>query len=350
MRAFVTSLDTFNGNFSGIDGADASCQSLASAATLSGTWIAWLSDSTVDARDRVLDVEYRLVDDTTVVATDLTDLTNGGIANPINLTEAALAVTGANTVWTGTDELGLVLEPNTCNGWTSNSSGDVGLHGVDVFSSSSWTNSDAIPCDSLAHLYCFERPLRAFVTSTTPGTNLGGIPGADAICQDLADNAPFGGIGGTWVALLSTSLTNAADRIPDTEYRLVDNTTVIATSKADLFDGMLDAPINLDETGTPQSGTVTTGTETTGVMDMSGNFCNDWMSASGMYIAGDASLSATGWIENNISADCGTATNNRLYCFEIAPRPCGAEGEPCCASDACGPGLVCSVGICGAPP
>ena len=52
-----------------------------------------------------------------------------------------------------------------------------------------------------------------FITSQGPGdgANLGGLEGADAHCQQLAETAGVGGK--TWRAYLSTSDTNARDRI-----------------------------------------------------------------------------------------------------------------------------------------
>jgi hypothetical protein len=52
-----------------------------------------------------------------------------------------------------------------------------------------------------------------FITSAGPGDggNLGGLGGADAHCQKLAEAAGAGGK--TWRAYLSTSTENARDRI-----------------------------------------------------------------------------------------------------------------------------------------
>ena len=68
----------------GLSGADAICQGEADRAGLGGTFVAWLSTSDTDARDRVDDVLYRRLDGQ-LVAVDLNDLTDGSIANPINL-------------------------------------------------------------------------------------------------------------------------------------------------------------------------------------------------------------------------------------------------------------------------
>jgi len=54
VRVFVTS-SSWNGNLGGLSGAGAKCQQAADAAGLGGTWVAWLSDSTYDAKDRIPD-------------------------------------------------------------------------------------------------------------------------------------------------------------------------------------------------------------------------------------------------------------------------------------------------------
>jgi hypothetical protein len=90
---------------------------------------------------------------------------------------------------------------------------------------------------------------RVFLSSMTFTGDLEGIDGADAACQVLADDA---GLGGTWMAWLST-----AGSSPDLDfthndgpYVLVDGTR-IADDWDDLTDGMLQNPIELDEYGDP---------------------------------------------------------------------------------------------------
>ena len=78
-NVFVTS-QSHNGDFGGLTGADAFCQSLALTAGLSGTYKAWLSDTTGSPATRFAQasVPYRLVDGTTI-ANDWNDLTDGTI-------------------------------------------------------------------------------------------------------------------------------------------------------------------------------------------------------------------------------------------------------------------------------
>jgi hypothetical protein len=78
------------GDFGGVIGADSFCQNLASIAGLSGTFKAWLSESTYVSspvgRFIQSSIPYTLVDGTTI-ANDWSDLTDGSIQNPINIDE-----------------------------------------------------------------------------------------------------------------------------------------------------------------------------------------------------------------------------------------------------------------------
>jgi hypothetical protein len=89
---------------------------------------------------------------------------------------------------------------------------------------------------------------RVFVSSAIySGGQVGNLAGGDQKCQAMAMTA---GLSGTFRAWLSTTGTNAGDRILATSARfvLVDGTP-IADNKADLLDGTLDNPIAKTETG-----------------------------------------------------------------------------------------------------
>src|SRR5437868_3496470 len=79
-----------------------------------------------------------------------------------------------------------------------------------------------------------QHPMGFFVTSKTPGSgNLGGLAGADKICQDLGAAAGAGGR--TWRAYLSTQTTpagpgeNARDRIGMGPWYNAKNVLIAAT-------------------------------------------------------------------------------------------------------------------------
>ena len=104
-----------------------------------------------------------------------------------------------------------------------------------------------------------------FVTSATYNANLGGLSGADSKCQELANAA---GLSGNFKAWLSVAGINAKDRIcvgTDLPFKKV-NGVKVADNCADLLDGTLDSPINIDEWGNtvPSDSEVWTGTDQSG--------------------------------------------------------------------------------------
>ena len=86
-----------------------------------------------------------------------------------------------------------------------------------------------------------------FVTSDTYDGDLGGLVGADAKCQALADAA---GLDGTFRAWLSDDAESPSTRFTQSTdpYWLVDG-TVVADSWADLIHGSIAHAIDLDEAG-----------------------------------------------------------------------------------------------------
>lgn len=128
-----------------------------------------------------------------------------------------------------------------------------------------------------------------FITSQGPGdgANLGGLKGADAHCQKLAAAAGLGAK--TWRAYLSTSSTNARDRIGTGPWYNAKG-RMIAKNIADLHNpatNKINKQTGLTETGKPVNGRgdrpnkhdILTGTKADGtvVADMT---CNNWTSNS----------------------------------------------------------------------
>jgi hypothetical protein len=90
-----------------------------------------------------------------------------------------------------------------------------------------------------------------FVTSTTHTGDLGGLTGADTICQARAEAAGSLAAPGTYKAWLSAlGVTTAAARLTHATvpYKLVDGAT-IANDWTDLTDGTLQAPFRVTEEG-----------------------------------------------------------------------------------------------------
>lgn len=158
-----------------------------------------------------------------------------------------------------------------------------------------------------------------FVTSTTHNGNLGGLSGADAICNT---RAAAGGLSGTYTAWLSTTSVHAKNRISDGLYARTDG-ALVALNKTDLTDGSLINPINRDEFGTVPSGIdhVSTGTDEFGDKWVFSAFpginysCVNWTSASDPY-SHRGVMNTTGPSWTQASAGEGCSTERRLYCFK----------------------------------
>ena len=159
-------------------------------------------------------------------------------------------------------------------------------------------------------------PCRVFLSSTLHTGNLGGLAGADAICQDLAEAA---GLPGTYKAWLSDATSAPISRfVPSTgPYRLVNGAT-IAANWADLTDGRVAAPINVTETG-GASGTNTsawTATNPDGTLGPHGH-CSNWSTdTAGQQEQGSGGIttrSEGGWT-SGFAGLC--ELGYHLYCFQ----------------------------------
>lgn len=156
-RVFVTST-THTGDLGGLDSADAICQVLADNSMLDGRYKAWLSDAIQSPSTRFnrSDVPYELVDGTQVAA-NYDDLVDGTIQNTIDLTEGGGDFNTA--VWTNTSVDGTpqFTGDGSCSGWQSSMPELLGLTGISVSIDSQWTALQALSCDTLRALYCFEQ-------------------------------------------------------------------------------------------------------------------------------------------------------------------------------------------------
>lgn len=176
MIAFVTST-TYTGDLGGLLGADLKCQTQAVAARLPGTYKAWLSDSTVDASQRLThsNLSYVRVDGVKIAENWNALVGSGGsILNKLNLTEFGDAIPVGDSVWTATNYPGVKTgcwpdNPSCgafCQDWTVSASG-IAMVGNPNETIRQWTEAltwdwlpgyiPAQPCSSLQHLYCFQQ-------------------------------------------------------------------------------------------------------------------------------------------------------------------------------------------------
>jgi hypothetical protein len=154
---FVTST-THTGDLGGIAAADTICGARATAAGLTGTYQAWISDGTTSPATRSTQHEaatYRSPSGV-LYAASWSGLVDGSISNSINEDENGTPVPNQEAVWTNVSHLGAgTVGTNHCSGWTSTDGvGAVGRTGNLL---SFWTNLGTTPCTSSNHLYCIEQ-------------------------------------------------------------------------------------------------------------------------------------------------------------------------------------------------
>ena len=163
---------------------------------------------------------------------------------------------------------------------------------------------------------------RVFVTSNTYNGNLGGISGADSICNTEASSS---GLKRTYKAILSSSLSSAFSRLNLTGkvYVFSDSETnsVVVNLGTDLWNtgsGGADllSSINIDTNYNVVSLSPWTGTDSDGSITLTGDMCQNWTSSSAAFQGQTGSTSSLNdsWIEG-ISSNCNLS--RRLYCISI---------------------------------
>jgi hypothetical protein len=156
-RVFVTSA-LYQPSFGGLAGGDDICSSVAQAGGLgTGPWVAWLSDGTTNAIDRVaIDRSpWQLTDGTVAVASYVQLTMNQPLFHAIDMDQNMDQVP-ASFVWTGTQVTG-VTSPEHCFAWSSVDAADAGQVGSSDAVDSAWTDFMDRACDTTARLYCFEQ-------------------------------------------------------------------------------------------------------------------------------------------------------------------------------------------------
>lgn len=150
-----------------------------------------------------------------------------------------------------------------------------------------------------------------FMTSTGHTGDLGGLSGADSICQTAGDSSSFAS--STWKAILSNETVNAIDRIQIIGSIVNGNGDPVAGDATTFWSGVSANLMNWTELGTqdgggsPWTGTVGGGTKATG------DTCDNWGSSdSGDYGHYGASTILGGWLD----FDRDTCDQSfRLYCI-----------------------------------
>lgn len=121
-------------------------------------WVAWLSDDTHDAKDRVPDsaTGWVLPDGKTKVAASLADLVGNTLDHGINMNQYGDGL-GAAAAWTGTQN---GVAAGSCDNWTTIASSDFGATvGDGNATDQDWSSFTEIVCttDVEFSIYCFEQ-------------------------------------------------------------------------------------------------------------------------------------------------------------------------------------------------
>lgn len=144
------------GTMGGASGADTICNNLAKAAKLTGTFKAWISTATSDPNTTFNKMTGWCLVDGTLIATSWTDLRDGKIGLPINLTEKGKKVS-SGYVWTGTLTSGYKDPIRHCDSFTDGTSNKTGMVGKLDRNDLHWTSSRFETCDRAYPIYCFEQ-------------------------------------------------------------------------------------------------------------------------------------------------------------------------------------------------
>jgi hypothetical protein len=354
LRAFVTEagyagdLAAAGAAADGLAGADALCEREAKSAGLTGRWAAWLSTSTVDAKDRIdsapkgyYDVRGRFIGTRAdLVGVDLSSFVDMG-------PRGGVAYGSARVGWTGSSALGTRRDA-TCRDWTSS---DPRVTGATAGYDYGYGAGGAAPCSTAERLFCFERsPLRdetdagtsdggdgaarpdgdggdggapaakkrVFVSSTRhSGQSLhdalaaGGAPGVDAICNGLAATAGMDGAYHAWISARDSAtgpVTPLARVSLTRDYWDAARTTKIFAPGA--FATPL-APVTLTESGqrAAEGEELWTG-------DLSRAFCTEFAGAGGgaVRLATAGRIARDGWQDGSGLRAC--EGEFRILCFE----------------------------------
>jgi hypothetical protein len=155
---------------------------------------------------------------------------------------------------------------------------------------------------------------RVFTTQATMNGNLGGLAGADLKCTQAAQAA---GLGGNWVAWLSTMNADAKDRVTSAGPWTQIGQATPAVTKAQLTNPPIGSELRRNELGLNISGNqnfVWTASDADGTfLD---DDCEGWTSAGAVNHAasGDARTTSPAWTAA-VPRDCNLSLH--LYCFEL---------------------------------
>ncbi len=332
--AFVTS-GVFSSNLGGLSGADEKCRDEAAAASLPGTFVAWLAETGVSGADRVVGARGWLRPDGRPFFDDLSILVPGplpihAVFYPLRLTASGVDLIGElNTnVWTGMDVYG---GPAGAVSWDTEQ-GSVRV-GSAVRGGPAWMTFQTVGSVN-ARLYCFGVDFNGEVAVTPPApptrlafvsqsnvSRAGGIAGADAAC---AAGAATLGATGMFRALVATTTAAAALRFDPNgaPWRRPDGVLLAATARDFLEQPSKHfAALNQNYLGAygSASGIVFTGAASPLVAATAADNCDDMTNPNIATppIIGDANSSGAEFFAAPAAFPPTCMGNGAVYCLEL---------------------------------
>lgn len=289
-RVFLTS--TLAPTTTGVAGLDAFCQARATAGSLPGTFIAFVSTSTQDASARLAGSRGWVRMDGLPIIDQVSDLGLDSQPRAVVFDELGAPHEGEFAV-TGSVASGLRFTGYTCSDWSVSGTTDTG--GISDGAGQFLLSGVGASCK--ASVYCFETgksvpvslhppafPVGRYVFITTnaftPGP--GGIASADAQCQGEATAAS---LPGTYRALLATTTQSAVDHLGSIAgtWRRPDGIVVTRTS---LTQFPHDATLSVNAAGATRAAFLSAfGATSTTTVGTSAGTCNDWTDPTGTGLA-----------------------------------------------------------------
>ena len=315
----------------GLSGADALCAARATAAGLPGTFVAWLSTSTVTASARLGNAARGWVRTDGLPFAD-TAAQVGQLMTyyPPSLDEFGHSIPSGDTAFTGVATNGSTLPTTatTCADWTDGTSttSPLGGYGYPNDGTSGWSINSSEACNVSAHIYCMEidksvpvspapppAGSRTVFESSTVFNPASGIAAADTICSSEATTAR---LSGNYLALLATTTATASSRfVAGSAWYRPDGVEVFPTLTA-LTDANLMGAITVTADGASNvSEVMASGATNLFTAAVASSDCSDWSVSTGSTYYFGVSTSTNNGFFRQATLPC-SSLEAHVYCLQ----------------------------------
>lgn len=287
----------------GVAGADAMCVDRAIAANLPGTYRAWVSSATENAKDRLGGARGWIRTDGRPFADRIEDALVGNVFFPPRLDESG-ADLGFVWIQTATQASGIYDSSNGCN------LGGLPSNGGTLWGSDTLIGQAHVLCFGIDHVTPVSHPSspgRVAFTSRGLFTPTTGIDSADALCTTEATTAAFPG---TYKAFMATTTTAAPSRFDLTGPIWVRTDGVpLMENAANLATWTMLSGVERHADGAVANRRVWTGRPTLSTL---ANTCNNWTSSA----PSGVKTSSTESFDRFFTDGLGCAVSLPVFCLQ----------------------------------